>query len=348
MEQHSHQHNSEKILVLGAGSFGTCLAHHLAQKGHKVNLWARSPDVVRAINSTHKNPKYLSEITLSSGVSATNNLNSITFDGVKAIVLSTPTQTLRSILEQIQPFLSPGQLLICAAKGIEVGTLMLPTQIIESVLGKDIANESVVLSGPSFAIEVANRQPTAVTAASRVQSSAKLAQELFHSPYFRVYTSHDPVGLEVAGALKNVVAIASGAAAGLGIQMNGRAALMTRGLAEITRIGVALGATPLTFKGLGGVGDLFLTCSSEKSRNYSLGLHLGRGDSLEAANKKVGVVEGVTTAKAAFDLVTKLGVDAPIITGVYSVLYQRKPILEAVTDLITREAKAELDEPLWA
>jgi glycerol-3-phosphate dehydrogenase len=344
----SQSHNSKKILVLGAGNFGTCLAHHLAEKGYKVTLWARSDDVVRAINTTHKNPKYLSEITLSSGLSATSNLGPETFADLKALVVATPTQSLRAVLSAIKPYIKLGHLIICAAKGVELGSLLLPLQVIGSVLGDDFADHAVVLSGPSFASEVVIHQPTAVTAASRDIERATDAQSLFHTPYFRVYTSRDPVGLEVAGALKNVVAIATGAAGGLGVQMNGRAALITRGLAEITRVGVALGASPLTFKGLGGVGDLFLTCTSEKSRNYSLGQRLGRGEALDLALKEVGVAEGVSTAKAAFELITKLGVDAPIISEVYQVLYEKKPILNAVNDLMTREAKPELDQPVWA
>jgi glycerol-3-phosphate dehydrogenase len=249
---------------------------------------------------------------------------------------------MREVLGKLKPYWRPDMLLVCAAKGIEVGRLHLPRDIIADVLGKEVAHNAVFLSGPSFATEIAARQPTAVAVASKDPKRAAWAQELFHAAHFRVYTSDDPIGLEVAGALKNVVAIASGASVGIGFQMNSRAAVITRGLAEITRVGVALGANPLTFNGLGGVGDLFLTCTSEKSRNFSVGYHLGKGESLEAAIKAVGVAEGVSTAKAAYDLCNKLGVEAPIITEVYRVLYEGKPITQAVMDLLTREAKPEI------
>jgi glycerol-3-phosphate dehydrogenase (NAD(P)+) len=332
----------EKILVLGAGNFGTCLAQHLAEKGYQVTMWSRSEEVVSTVNTSRKNPKYLSTINLSPRLSATNNINEDLMKQVSVVVHATPTQTMRQVLESIKQFWRPELLLICAAKGIEMGSLKLPTDIIADILGPGVAEKSAFLSGPSFAVEIAAHQPTAVAVASKDQSRAAWAQELFHAAHFRVYTSDDPVGLEVAGALKNVVAIAAGASVGIGFQMNSRAALITRGLAEITRIGVAMGANPLTFKGLGGVGDLFLTCTSEKSRNFSVGYRLGKGEQLEQVLREVGVAEGVTTTKAAYDLVNKLGVDAPITAEVYRVLYEGKPIAQAVMDLLTREAKPEI------
>jgi glycerol-3-phosphate dehydrogenase (NAD(P)+) len=332
----------EKILVLGAGNFGTCLAQHLAEKGYQVTMWSRSEDVANTINATHKNPKYLNTINLSPRLSATSIINEALIKQHSVIVQATPTQTMREVLLGVKKYWRAELLLICAAKGIEIGSLKLPTDIISEILGADVAAKSTFLSGPSFASEIAAHQPTAVAVASKDASRAAWAQELFHAAHFRVYTSDDPIGLEVAGALKNIVAIAAGASVGIGFQMNSRAALITRGLAEITRIGVALGANPLTFKGLGGVGDLFLTCTSEKSRNFSVGFRLGKGEQLDIVLKEVGVAEGVTTAKAAYDLVNKLGVDAPIMTEVYRVLYEGKPIAQAVMDLLTREAKPEI------
>jgi glycerol-3-phosphate dehydrogenase len=232
--------------------------------------------------------------------------------------------------------------MVCAAKGIELGTQRLPKDIIADVLGAEHGDNAVFLSGPSFASEIAARQPTCVAVASKDARRAAWAQELFHAVHFRVYTSDDPIGLEVAGALKNVVAIAAGATVGIGFQMNSRAALITRGLAELTRIGAALGANPLTFKGLGGVGDLFLTCTSEKSRNFMVGYRLGRGEALAEVQRTLGsVAEGVATTKAAFELSQRLGVDVPIIHETYNVLYEGKPIAQAVMDLLTREAKPE-------
>lgn len=332
----------EKILVLGAGNFGTCLAQHLAEKGYQVTMWTRSEEVANTINTSRKNPKYLSTINLSPRLSATNNINEDLMKQSSVVVLATPTQTMRQVLASIKQVWRPELLLICAAKGIEMGSLKLPTDIISDVLGTKVASQSTILSGPSFASEIAAHQPTAVAVASKDLSRAAWAQELFHAAHFRVYTSDDPVGLEIAGALKNVVAIAAGASVGIGFQMNSRAALITRGLAEITRVGAAIGANPLTFKGLGGVGDLFLTCTSEKSRNFSVGFRLGKGEQMDQVLREVGVAEGVTTAKAAYDLVNKLGVDAPIITEVYRVLYEEKPIAQAVMDLLTREAKPEI------
>jgi glycerol-3-phosphate dehydrogenase (NAD(P)+) len=332
----------EKILVLGSGNFGTCLAQHLAEKGYHVTIWTRTPAVADAINTTHKNPKYLNTINLSPRLRATTVIDAPLLAEASVVLHVTPLQTLRAVLEQCKPFWRKELLLVCAAKGIEVGTMALPRDIIADVLGQAVADESVFLSGPSFASEIAARQPTCVAVASKDVKCAEWAQELFHAVHFRVYTSDDPIGLEVAGALKNVVAIAAGASVGIGFQMNSRAALITRGLAEITRVGVAMGANSLTFKGLGGVGDLFLTCTSEKSRNFMTGFRLGKGETLEQILSSLGsVAEGVATTEAAYNLVNKLGVDAPIVTEAYNVLYRQKPIAQAVMDLLTREAKAE-------
>ncbi len=341
MAQNRH---GEKILVLGSGNFGTCLAQHLAEKGYHVTLWTRTADVAEAINTNHKNPKYLSTINLSPRLHATTNINEGLLSSVSVVVHVTPLQTMRTVLELVKPFWRKELLLVCAAKGIEVGSMKLPRDIIADTLGEDVAKASVSLSGPSFATEIAARQPTCVAVASHDERCAQWAQELFHAVHFRVYTSDDPIGLEVAGALKNVVAIAAGASVGIGFQMNSRAALITRGLAEITRVGVALGANPLTFKGLGGVGDLFLTCTSEKSRNFTVGYRLGKGEALEHVLASVGsVAEGVATTEAAYNLSNKLGVEAPIIQEAYNVLYRQKPIAQAVMDLLTREAKPEFE-----
>lgn len=336
--------HGENILVLGAGNFGTCLAQHLAEKGYHVTIWSRSASVADAINKTRKNPKYLSTINLSPRLSATSNITPELLARATVVVHATPLQTMREVLEPLRGAgFNLSTLLVCAAKGIEVGSLELPGEIIAATLGEAVADKAAFLSGPSFASEIVARQPTAVTVASDSAERAAWAQELFHAPQFRVYTIDDPIGLQVAGALKNSVAIAVGAAIGIGFQMNTRAALITRGLAEITRIGVALGADPITFNGLCGVGDLFLTCTSEKSRNFSLGFRLGKGEALDSALAAVGVAEGVATAKAAYDLAARLMVDVPIITEVYRVCYEGKPIAQAAMELVTREAKAEFD-----
>jgi glycerol-3-phosphate dehydrogenase (NAD(P)+) len=336
--------SSRKTLILGAGNFGTCLAEHLAHEGRNVEIWARSPEVVDGINNHHKNPKYLSAITLTPTLRAINTIDKQELPNLYAVVVAVPMQGMRAVLKPLAQYLSKSTLIICAVKGIELESGKLPIQLYDEIFGSEIANNTVVLSGPSFAIEVAQHLPTAVVAASRNAERAKAVQELFHAAHFRVYTSEDPLGLEVAGALKNVIAIAAGASAGLGFQANSQAAIITRGLAEITRMGVKLGANPLTLQGLGGVGDLFLTCSSSKSRNYSLGYKMGQGMSItEALSSLDSVSEGYTTAKAAHALSHKFGVDTPIINQVYRVLYEGKPIKQALFDLMTRDAKPELD-----
>ncbi len=338
-----------KILVVGAGNFGTALAQHLACMGHHTTLLGRDRSVMSGINKNHKNPKYLKGFILSSNVHATEleefckshtDLNEFF-----AIILAVPTQGLRHTLETyFKNFLPIHPYLVCAAKGIEQDSLLLPLDIIKSVLGSAAYEKATILSGPSFAAEIAHKSPTCVALAGKDDASNLAVQGLFHSPLFRVYTHNDPIGLEVAGALKNVIAIAAGAASGLGYLANSRAALVTRGLAQITQVGIALGANPITFIGLGGVGDLFLTCSSEKSRNYSVGFKLGEGKSLDQALQEIGsVAEGVTTAKAAYSLCQKVGVSCSIIEAVYEVLYMGKPILSAVHDLLHHEPRAEFN-----
>jgi glycerol-3-phosphate dehydrogenase (NAD(P)+) len=334
--------NPSKLIVLGSGNFGTCLALHLTRLGHHVLLWSRSPEVCQKINATHHNPKYLSHIKLPNTLEAFHELDAKKIASASMIVLAIPTQALREVLLKLQGKIKLGTILVCAAKGIEVGTLKFPLEIIGEVLGPEIAKYTAVLSGPSFAIEIAEEQPTAVSVAAHELDIAHAVQEVFHSPRFRVYTGDDPMGLEVAGALKNVFAIASGASSGLGFQANSQAALITRGLAEMTRIGLALGANPITFKGLGGVGDLFLTCTSQKSRNFTVGYRLGKGEKLADVLATVGsVAEGVTTAKSAYELCKRLGVRAPITGAAYQVLYGGASIVEMVNALTAGDAKEE-------
>lgn len=331
-----------KILVLGAGNFGTCLAEHLAREGWSVDIWSRSKSIVDGINNHHKNPKYLSTITLTPTLTAINHIEPERINDYRAIVVAVPMQAVRENLKPFAQHLNTTPILISAVKGVEISSWFFFVQLIADLFGKEMADKTVVLSGPSFAIEVAQKLPTAVVAASKDPERATQVQNIFHSAFFRVYSSKDPIGLEVAGAMKNVVAIAAGACAGLGLQMNSMAALMTRGLAEITHMGIKLGANPLTFQGLGGVGDLFLTCGSDKSRNYSLGFKLGQGMRVHEALQSLGsVAEGYTTAKAAHALAHKLGVETPIADQVYKVLYEHKPTKAALMDLITRDAKPE-------
>ena len=324
-----------RVLILGAGNFGTCLAHHLSGLGARVTLWDKDEAVVRGITQHHRNPRYLRDLELAPSVTASTTFVTPHAEAADAVVIALPTQVIRAVLSQHGSELPPSALLVCVSKGIETETLKLPSGIVADTLGSEAARRLVFLSGPSFAEEIARRLPTAVVAASRDVGNRRRTRALFHSPFFHVVPSGDPIGLEVAGALKNVIAICAGAATGLGYEMNSLAAVMTAGLAEIRRIGVALGARPLTFLGLGGIGDLFLTCSSPKSRNYQVGLRIGRGERLAPILTAVGsVAEGVATTKAAFRLARQLDVATPIIDEIHSVLYEDKPIADAVNDLL--------------
>lgn len=333
---------NEQVYVLGGGNFGTCLAQHLSER-YNVTIWTRSEQIASYINQHLKNPKYLSAYQLSPRIKAVSNIDIDEIERSKALILAIPTQGLRSVLGQLKGRISEESLLINTCKGIENSTMLLPSQIIGDVLGNSYADNAVALSGPSFAVELIQRQPSCVSLGSKNHESALKAQKICHSPVFRAYTSDDPIGLEVAGALKNVMAIAAGACIGLGYGQNSLAAFVTRGLAEITRVGIRLGASPLTFHGLGGVGDLFLTCSSRKSRNFTVGYRLGQKEGLEEIINSLGsVAEGVTTAKAAYKMVTEQNVDAPITKAVYGVLYENKDIDEAVYTLLNRDPKPEI------
>lgn len=327
-----------RVAVLGGGAWGTALADHLARGGAEVVLWARDASVVAEINDAHKNDGFLPGHGLTQTLRATTDLAAATRDA--AVVLnSVPSHATRAVLEAAEAGISRSAILVNSSKGIELGTLTFLSGVVKAALP---GRPYVMLSGPSFAEEVASRQPTAVVAASLHPSAAEKAQALFASPYFRVYTSEDVTGVEVGGALKNVIAIASGVLDGLGLGHNPRAALVTRGLAEMTRLGVALGADERTFAGLAGLGDLILTCTGGLSRNRSLGVALGQGQSLadwSAANRSA--VEGVNTARAALTLAQSAGVELPVTAQVAAVLFDGKPVKQAVSDLMERALKSE-------
>jgi len=329
----------ERIAVIGAGNWGTALGNLLARKGHDVALWSFEADVAEAINQDHENPKYLRNIRLSEKLYATPSLDEAIRDA-DVLVSVSPAQHVRAVLGRIAPRVPKDILIISASKGIETGTLKTMDGVIESALNTTRA--PAFLSGPSFALEVAQQKPTAVTAASHEEESAVMAQQLFQAPYFRVYTTSDVIGVELGGALKNVIAVAAGMATGLGLGHNALAALITRGLAEISRLGLAMGADPLTFAGLAGMGDLILTCTGDLSRNRSVGIELGRGRPLSdiLAEMKM-VAEGVETARAAHALAVQMGIEMPIIEEVYSVLFEDRPPREAVANLMLREPKPE-------
>ncbi len=330
------------VFVLGAGNFGTSLSAYLGKLGHEVLLWHRSQEVLQAIAENGINNRYLTDLKLPETVKATAQLEDVA--RAELLLLTVPSHALREMLGHLRPSLSH-QLIVSTAKGLELESGQFPRQIVGDVLGEDYANTMVVLSGPSFARELADGHPTCISAAGFDRTSLLRVQQIFHTSHLRVYTSNDPIGLEVAGAFKNVIAIAVGAGAGLGYGANSSAALMTRGLAEMMRFGHSMGADPLTFNGLGGIGDLFLTCSSPQSRNYSVGYHLGRGLSLAEAQQQIkSVAEGILTSKALHFLAKKQGVPTPIVDEVYFVLYHDKPIRDAVNDLISREARPERDD----
>ena len=332
---------SVAVAVIGAGSWGTTLANLLAKKGCRVRLWSYEEDVARAIGATRENPRYLPGVALDPALEATSRLDEAV-PGADVVVSVSPSQHVRAIMSRAADLVRPDALVVSASKGIEVSTLQTMAEVLAAVLPSPVARRACFLSGPSFALEVAREQPTAVTVASRDPAAALEAQRLFQTDYFRVYTNADVRGVELAGALKNVIALAAGMAAGLGLGHNARAALITRGLAEMTRLGQALGAQPATFAGLAGMGDLILTCTGELSRNRTVGIELGRGRPLdEILSGMTMVAEGVATARAARALAERTGIEMPIVTEVYAVLFEGRHPRAAVENLMLREPKAE-------
>jgi glycerol-3-phosphate dehydrogenase (NAD(P)+) len=330
-----------RCAVVGAGAWGTALADLLARNGHQVALWAYEADVVRAINEKHENVRFLAGHVLTPTLTAVGDLQRA-IDGAELVTLATPSQVLRPIVKSARTSFGSNATIVVASKGLEPKTLALMTEVAED----EIPGATVVaLSGPSFAVEVVKCQPTAVVVASRSESAAEFTQRAFSSPYFRAYTHTDVTGVELGGALKNVMAVATGIAEGLGLGFNARAALITRGLAEMTRLGVALGAEQSTFAGLAGLGDLVLTCTGSLSRNRAVGLELGKGRALdEVLGETETVAEGVVTAQGARELAARQGVEMPIVDTVNRVLFEGQPARSAIVALMTRELRSEVDE----
>jgi glycerol-3-phosphate dehydrogenase (NAD(P)+) len=329
-----------RCAVVGAGAWGTALADLLTRNGHDVQLWAYEPDVVESVNTKHENVRFLGGHALSAGLHATGDIKRAV-EGAELVTLATPSHVLRSILRSAAKSLVSTAPIVVASKGIEKGTLALMTEVAE----QEIPGATVVaLSGPSFAKEVVTRQPTAVVVASTRDEAAEIAQRAFSSPYFRAYTHTDVTGVELGGALKNVMAVATGIAEGLGLGFNARAALVTRGLAEMTRLGLALGAEQSTFAGLAGLGDLVLTCTGSLSRNRAVGVEVGKGRTLEEVLKdKETVAEGVVTAQSARELAAREGVEMPIVDTVNRVLFEGQSARSAIAALMSRELRAEVD-----
>ncbi len=336
----------DRIGVIGAGSWGTTLAHLLAEKGYVVSLWVYEKDLVEAIQKTRENTLYLSGFPLSERIDPSGDIEKVT-RGRRLLVMVVPSHVYRSVAVHMIPHLEKNAVIVSATKGIENETLLTMSGIWKELLPESLGVRVVTLAGPSFAREVMQKTPTAVTVAAEDLETAKEVQHVFHTPYFRVYTSPDKVGVELAGALKNVIAIAAGVCDGLGYGLNTRAALITRGLAEITRLGVRLGAHPLTFAGLSGIGDLLLTCTGDLSRNRTVGFRLGRGESLEEILADMRMVaEGIRTCTSVHALAKKMNVEMPICEQMYKILQEKKDPRQAVWDLMERDLKSELEFPL--
>ena len=329
-----------RCAVVGAGAWGTALANLLADNGHQTHLWAFEHDVADAINAGHENPRFLPGVPLNPALRATFDRESAVA-AAEFIVYATPSHVLRDVAAASRPWMAPDATLVVATKGIERGRLALMTDVIS----EEFPGHAVVaLSGPSFAAEVAARHPTAIVAASLDAAAAERTQKALSSPTFRVYTNDDVVGVELGGALKNVMAVATGIADGLELGFNARAALITRGLAEMMRLGETLGAKATTFAGLAGVGDLVLTCTGALSRNRTVGLEIGRGATLsEVLAGRETVAEGVVTTESARALAERQGVEMPIVNAVHKILFERQPARWALVELMTRDLRGERD-----
>jgi len=327
----------DKVAVIGAGSWGTAVANLYADQGGEVRIWGRDTAVVEQINSLHQNIKYLKGISLNAKLKATTDFAGV-LDFADLVVCAIPTQQIRTVFGPESKRLQ-GKPLVNTSKGIEIQTLKRVSEIFQELTPTSIYS---VLSGPTFAQEVAKRLPAAITLASTDKLFAEAMQHRLSNNYFRVYTAADVIGVEIAGALKNVVAIATGVSSGLELGYNAQAAIINRGVAEIMRMAKKMGASPMTFLGLAGMGDLILTCTGPLSRNRTLGIKLGEGKKLPAIQKELGgVAEGVYTTKAAFELSLKMGIEMPINRQVYAILYEASTPQQALIELMSRDLKEE-------
>jgi glycerol-3-phosphate dehydrogenase (NAD(P)+) len=330
-----------RIAVLGAGSWGTALAMQLCRSGDDVWQWDRRADRATAHQQARQNLRYLPDIPYPENLTVSSDMEAVLRDAT-FVVEAIPSQSVRAVMTTAAPMIRPDAVVCCASKGIEESTLLTMDEVLGEVLSPDMHRRSTFLAGPSFAKEVAKGMPTAVVVASRNQLSARAVADAFHGGPFRVYHTDDIIGAELGGALKNIVAIATGVADGVGSGLNARAALITRGLAEITRLAVHRGGNPLTLAGLAGMGDLVLTATGDLSRNRRVGLGLGHGKSLDQILEELGqVAEGVITTKSARELAAREGVEMPITEQVYQMLYEGKTAREALRDLLARDRRAE-------
>jgi len=331
----------KQIAVIGAGSWGTALSLVAARNQHHVTLWAREREVADGINGARRNPFYLSDIELPENIRATSSVEDA-IEGTDFALLVVPSHAMREMVSRILPVLTSETVLVSAAKGVENNTLMRMEEVVSDVSRERFSPRYVALSGPSFAREVAIGDPTAIVAASSDRESSELIQRSLSAGVFRVYTNTDVVGVELGGAVKNVVAIAAGVVRGLGFGTNAVAAIITRGLAEVTRLALAEGARVETMAGLAGLGDLVLTCTGELSRNRHVGIELGRGRKLpDILGQMREVAEGVKTTRSIHELARRLGIEMPITASIYALLYEDKPALDAANELMGRPLKRE-------
>ena len=333
---------SVKIGIINAGSWGTTLAKLLAEKYEDTTIWAREDEVCNSINNGHENKLFLPEISLPQNLKASTNIQEVAIDK-DVLLIVTPSQYLRETISEISYLLNPGTHIVLASKGIENGTLKLMNQVLEELLPDNIHKNIFIISGPTFARELAQHSISAAVVASHNTEGMEFIQNLFHTDYFRIYRSADVIGVELGGALKNIIAIAVGILEGIGLGKNSQAALMTRAIAEITRLVTKMGGNPFTVTGLSGMGDLILTCTGNLSRNRQVGIRLGKGEKIkEIINSMKMVAEGVATSNSAYDLARKLEVEMPIVETVYKILYEDLDIKEGLKKLMSRSLKDEI------
>lgn len=331
----------QKVAVLGPGSWGTALSQVLNDNGHEVRIWGNLEDQIDEINEKHTNTRYFKDIVLDEKIRGYKDLTEA-LDGVDAVLFVVPTKVTRLVAKQVASVLDHKVVVMHASKGLEPDTHERLSTILEEEIPAELRSEIVVVSGPSHAEETIVRDITLISAASKDMETAKYVQNLFSNRYFRLYTNNDVIGVETAGALKNIIAVGAGALHGLGYGDNAKAAIIARGLTEITRLGVAMGANPLTYSGLSGVGDLIVTGTSIHSRNWRAGDQLGRGEKLEDVERNMGmVIEGISTTKAAYELAQELGVYMPITNAIYSVIYEGASIDEAIKGIMSGEFRQE-------
>jgi glycerol-3-phosphate dehydrogenase (NAD(P)+) len=334
---------SKRIAVVGTGAWGTALAATLAQEGRQVSLWARSEEEAVALRASHENKRFLPDVVLPESLAITSSLEQA-LDSCAMLMLVVPAQTMRENVQRVRPFVHEGTVVLSAAKGLETETGLRMSEVIAEELGRNVEESICALSGPNLSHEIVSGLPSGTVIASTDDKVAEFARDLVMTTRFRVYTHDDLVGVELAGALKNIIALGAGAADELGYGENAKAIFMTRGLAEITRLGVAAGANPLTFSGLAGVGDLICTCASRQSRNHYVGEQLAKGRSLgEIQESMTMVAEGVNTTKAAVKLARRYEVEMPITEQIYEVLFEGKDIQQAIRELLVRDPKRELE-----